>query len=72
MTTTTVKLWRVGGTDKAYLFSTLPKGDSKGRCVWIPRSQISHVSAFGPSSTPSEWQPCVVEVADWLAEKENL
>ena len=42
--TITLKLWQVSGTDKAYLFSTTPAESREGFKVWIPISQIEHIT----------------------------
>lgn len=65
-----VVLWQIGGTEKAYLFSTMPKGDKTGHSIWLPRSQIKHISREGAKA--NEWPKCVVEMADWLIEKHEL
>lgn len=65
-----ITLWQVASTDKAYLFATLPKSYPKHRTIWIPRSVISHISR---NPTPAnEWPQCIVDVADWFAEKQDL
>lgn len=68
---TRIKLWQTGpGTEKAYPFSTLPQSDPNKRHVWVPKSVIYHISR--DPHKPTEWAPCVVEIEDWFAEKENL
>jgi len=64
-----VKLWEISSTERAIEFSTLPKGDG-GRTVWVPRSQIRHISR--DRSNSGEWPTCLVDVEDWLVEKEEL
>lgn len=66
-----VKLWEVSSSGKAILFSTLPKSDEGHRTLWIPKSQINHISRDAKISV-DEWTPCLVDVADWLVEKESL
>lgn len=67
-----VKLWEIkrSQSGKAILFSTFPKGDKNGRSVWLAVSQIQHISRDRHNT--GEWIPCVAEVSDWLAEKEQL
>lgn len=62
---TRVVLWEQRRTDKAVLFTTLPDGDPDAREVWIPLSQIDHISK-NPSGE------CLVDIADWLVEKNEL
>jgi hypothetical protein len=66
-----LRLWQVGGTEKAYLMSTTPKDAHRdGKQVWIPRSQIEHVSRM-PASV-FEWQECVVTLPLWIAEQKGI
>lgn len=65
-----VVLWFIKDTDKARLFSTLPKGNPNAHEVWIPRSVTLHVSK--DPAVPNEYQRCVVEVEEWFLEKNNL
>jgi hypothetical protein len=59
-----VRLWQVRQTEKAVLFKT-PE-----REVWVPRSQIKHISRNPPGT--GGLTECIVDVAEWFAEKENL
>jgi len=70
--TTKVVLWRISSTEKAYLFSTTPTPvtGGEGRRIWLPRSQISHLS--GDPHKPTEWQRCTITIPLWLAEKNDL
>lgn len=65
-----VRLWEVRSTEKATEYSTMPKGDPCGRTLWIPRSQVKHVSK--DPAKPGEWRPCTVTLEAWLADKEDL
>lgn len=65
-----VRLWQVRQTDKAILFETL-FGDPKSRQVWVPRSQMQHISRNAPL-VPGGAQECLVTLSEWFAEKENL
>ena len=65
-----VILWQVGGTEKAYLFSTFPKGDANAKQIWIPKSLICHISR--DPVRPNEWQRCTVEVEEWFLDKNEL
>lgn len=67
--TTKVRLWQVRKTDGAILFNTMPPGEP-GKQVWIPRSQIHHVSRDLP--LPDGLIPCTVELNLWLANKHGL
>jgi hypothetical protein len=71
MSTRNVKLWQAGATEKAYRFSTLPQSDPLKRLVWIPKSQIAHISRT-PSAVPGDWPECLVEIEEWLADKDDL
>lgn len=66
-----VVLWQMRATEKAYLFSTLPKDDPHNRVIWIPRSQIKHISRE-PKIKPDDLEKCIVDVAEWLADKHDL
>lgn len=75
-----VRLWQVRATEKAYLFETLPPimadsfgwyRDPKSREVWIPRSQIKHISR-NPPLGPGGIQECLVDLSEWFADKEDL
>ena len=65
-----VRLWQIRATDNAILFSTFPPGQKNARQVWVPRSAIDHVSRGAPDSHGVT--ECIADVAEWLAEKENL
>jgi hypothetical protein len=67
-----VVLWKVGGTPKAHLFSTLPKGDKSGKTIWVPRSLITHCSQDGVPPGVDEWPRCIVEVEEWFLNKNDL
>jgi len=64
-----VKLWEIRRTAKAVLFSTMPNGEG-GREVWVPLSQINHISK--DKLDRHGWIPSLVEVSDWFGEKEEL
>lgn len=68
--TRSVRLWQVRDTEKAYLFSTFPKGHKDAREVWVPRSLVHHVSR--EREYPGEWRECVVDVEEWFADRESL
>jgi hypothetical protein len=70
--TTTIRLWQVGGTEKAYCFSKLPKNKAEGNYagIWIPRSMIERITRF-PAGV-GEWQEVHVTVQEWFAEKKGL
>jgi hypothetical protein len=59
-----VRLWQVRQTDKAVLFKT------PDRDVWVPRSQIKHISRNPPGA--DGLSECTVDVTEWFAEKESL
>lgn len=65
-----LKLWRCGQSEKAQQFFVLPPGTDGNRSVWIPRSVIHHLSTLPCEA--GKPQPCLVEVEDWFAEKEDL
>jgi hypothetical protein len=64
--TVKVRLFHVGGTEKAYLFSTTPKDGRDGNKAWVPKSQIEHVTWQAPKV--NEWRECVVTLPLWIAE----
>lgn len=72
MSKSTVRLWQIGGTPKAYLFSRRPRErDSNPKdAVWIPRSQIECITKF-PEDTFG-WRECEVTLPDWLVDKHGL
>lgn len=66
------RLWLLRETEKARLFSRLPKErrdrlhrDDHSDEVWIPRSVIEHQTKFANCE-------CHLTVADWFAEKNDL
>lgn len=68
MSTTTLRLYQIHGTDKAYCFSRLPKKDAKNsQGIWIPRSVITHISRM-PAGV-NEWPECGVTIEDWFIDK---
>ena len=68
--TTKALLWQVGGTDKAYLFSTVPKDrNGQGVVAWLPRSVIERITR---RPRPGEWDECEVTAQLWALEKKNL
>lgn len=72
--TAKVRLWRIGGTAKAYLFSTVDKERSErkeGTSNWVPRSQIEHVSMLTPPAV-GKWPECEVTMPLWLAEAKGF
>lgn len=73
MSTTKVKLWFVGKeTANARLYSKLPesRNPEKSDAVWIPISQIEHVTKYPP--VEHEWPVHIITIQDWLAEKHSL
>jgi hypothetical protein len=68
--TVKLRLFHVGGTEMAYFFSTTGKNDREGTRVWVPRSQIEHVTWQSPKV--NEWRECVVTMPLWLAENKGL
>lgn len=68
--TTKVRLWQLQARESAIQFSTMPPGDQSGRLIWLPRSQILHVSRDAP--LPGGWVPCTVDLPLWLAEARDL
>lgn len=64
-----LKLWQIGGTRKAYLFSLGPK-ESSSRTLWIPRSAIRDVA--GLAGDVGTWREVTVELADWFAKAKGL
>ena len=68
--TRSVRLWAIRRTEKAILFSDFPEGTVGARKIWIPLSQIIHIS-HDPHE-PGEWGPCTVEMTAWIAEKNDL
>ena len=67
-----VVLWQIKSTEKAYLFRTLPLADKLGKEIWIPISQIKHISREGQLAGGGGEVKCIVEVAEWLADKHDL
>lgn len=68
---TTVRLWQIGATPRAVLFSKVPKErDAHPQGIWLPRSQIQHITRFPP--VVGSWQECHVTLPEWLAEKKGL
>jgi hypothetical protein len=65
-----LRLWEIGGTEKAYLFSSTPKDGRDGNKVWIPKSQIEHITRQAPKV--NEWRECVVSLPLWIAERNGL
>lgn len=65
-----VILWHIRSTDKAHLFTTLPISHPDHKEVWIPRSQIKHVS-YDPAK-PGEQRRAIVEATEWILEKKGL
>lgn len=51
-------------TEKARKFNVA------GRELWIPRSQIKRITKFTPDAKGH--RECIVEVEEWLADKEGL
>lgn len=68
--TIAIRVWQIGGTDAAYLVSSTPKNGRSGRKVWLPRSQIEHVTR--QPEVVGEWQECSMTLPLWLAEKKGL
>jgi hypothetical protein len=69
--TTTLRLWQIGSTEKAYLLSKVPKSrDPHAQGVWVPRSVIEHITRF--PAEPNEWQEVHVKLPEWIAEKKGL
>ena len=68
-----VRCWKLGYTDKAILVTTVPpeRHPSKDDAVWVPKSQIEHISTMGPTK---EGEPPVVvlHMQEWIAEKKKL
>ena len=69
---TTLRLWIVKETEKAYLFSKLPleKADSVTDMVWVPRSMVERITKF--RETPGTFRECEVDIQEWFAEKKGL
>lgn len=65
-----VKLWQISKTEKAYLFSKTPNGNRELEKIWIPISQIEHISRQPPS--PDGSIECVVTMTEWIAEQKGL
>lgn len=68
--TTKIRLWELKRTEKAILFQTMPPGDKTARQIWLPRSQIEHISHDLP--LPNGVKPCTVTIPLWLSEKNEL
>lgn len=68
---TTIRLWLIKETDKAYFFSkvTQEKGSSNDG-IWVPRSMCERITKG--ASEPGKWRFCEVEVQEWFAEKKGL
>jgi hypothetical protein len=66
-----IRLWQVRDTPKAYLFSTTPAASREGKQVWIPRSQIEHISRR-PAEDPDGWPEVQVKMQLWIAEEKEL
>ena len=64
-------MYQAGGTDAAYLFSTTPRDQKHaGFQVWIPKSQINHISRRAPIA--GQWTECEVTMSDWIAKQKGL
>jgi len=64
-----IRCWIAGSTDKAYQVSKTPQ-DRSHILVWIPRSQLEHVSK--EPAKPGEWQEATITMPLWLAEDKDL
>ena len=67
MSLTTIRLWQMAATDKAYRFSKTPP-ERPPDPVWIPRSVIERVLRRPPKE-PGAWPECEVTMQEWTAEK---
>lgn len=69
--TVNIRGYEIGGTDKAILFTQLPKErDPHPKGTWIPKSVCEHISR-GPQIV-GEWRSIEITMPEWLAEKKGL
>ena len=68
--TTTVRVFIINETAKAILVSTLPVGDPNARKIWIPKSQMTHISK--DIHHEGEFRPANITLRSWLAEQHEL
>lgn len=64
-----LRLWQMAATDAAVKFSKTPP-DRVPDEVWIPRSQIEHITRR-PAAL-GVWPECEVTIEEWIAEKKGL
>lgn len=72
LTTTTVTLWQVGGTPKAYLFARRPHSSAPVQkdCVWLPREAIHSIQR--ETADGELWHKCRVTIPEDLAMMKGL
>lgn len=71
METIKLRLFEVEKRDKAILFSKVPDSNRGMNTVWLPRSQIEHITRR-PDPNGGKWPECEVTIPEWLAEEKGL
>jgi hypothetical protein len=71
MMKTTIRLFLMEQTDKAYRFSKTPRDrDPQSEGVWVPKSMVECV-VWLPEEA-GEWRQAFVDMQEWFAEKKGL
>jgi len=65
-----LKLFRLGGSGKAWLFSKTQKGVNKTCAFYLPKSQLKILSR--KHCGVGQWEECIVEVPEWLVHRRGL
>ena len=65
-----LKLFRIGGSGKAWLFSKTQKGVSKTCAFYLPKSQLKMISR--KNCGVGMWEECQVEIPEWMVKRRNL
>ena len=68
--TVLVRVWIIKETPKAILISTLPANMPEARKIWLPRSQMTHISK--DPAIEGEFRPANITLKAWLAEQHEL
>lgn len=66
-----VRLFEIKRSELAIQFSTTSAKGRDGRTVWLPISQIEHITRR-PDPSGGEWKECEVTIPDWLGAKNDL
>lgn len=67
--TVELDLWIVKETAAAVLFA-LSDVSPEDELVWIPKSQIEHLSKEAPDKRG--WRQCTAEIREWIAQEKGL